>query len=74
MLDQFCGCATTCLVAEKLKRQWVGIDIWSKVQDVVVDLLEQEGLVPPKYTRKTTLARAQYLWAEELYFTNKLPV
>lgn len=74
VLDPFCGCATTCVAAEKLKRQWVGIDIWPKVQDVVVDRLEQEGLIAPKYTRKTTSTRAQYLWAEELYFTNKLPV
>ena len=27
MLDPFCGCATTCVVAEKLGCQWIGIDI-----------------------------------------------
>ena len=27
VLDPFCGCATTCIAAEKLNRQWVGIDI-----------------------------------------------
>ena len=27
MLDPFCGCATACVAAEKLQRQWVGIDI-----------------------------------------------
>lgn len=47
VLEQFCGCATTCLVAEKLTRQWIGIDIWPKVQHVVVNRLEQEGLIPP---------------------------
>lgn len=26
VLDPFCGCATTCLAAEKLGRQWIGID------------------------------------------------
>ena len=26
VLDPFCGCATTCLAAEKLDRQWLGID------------------------------------------------
>ena len=27
VLDPFCGCATTCIAAEKLDRQWIGIDI-----------------------------------------------
>ncbi|MCY4236922.1 MAG: site-specific DNA-methyltransferase [Rhodospirillaceae bacterium] len=26
VLDPFCGCATACVAAEKLNRQWVGID------------------------------------------------
>jgi hypothetical protein len=27
VLDPFCGCGTTIAVAERLKRQWIGIDI-----------------------------------------------
>jgi len=27
ILDPFCGCGTTIMVAEKLKRKWIGIDI-----------------------------------------------
>lgn len=27
VLDPFCGCATTCLAAEKLGRKWIGIDV-----------------------------------------------
>ena len=27
VLDPFCGCATACVAAEQLQRQWVGIDI-----------------------------------------------
>ena len=27
VLDPFCGCATACIAAEKLQRQWAGIDI-----------------------------------------------
>ena len=30
VLDPFCGCATTPVAAERLGRQWVGIDIWDK--------------------------------------------
>ena len=32
-----------------------------------------EGIIAPKYTRKTPEAREQYFWAEELHFTDKLP-
>ena len=43
VLDPFCGCATTCVAAEKLGRQWVGIDISAKAVDLVnVRLREQE--------------------------------
>ena len=35
VLDPFCGCATTCVVAEKLQRQWVGIDVSQKAYDLV---------------------------------------
>ncbi len=27
VLDPFCGCATTCISAERLGRQWIGIDL-----------------------------------------------
>ena len=27
VLDPFCGCATACVAAEQLQRQWIGIDI-----------------------------------------------
>ena len=36
VLDPFCGCATTCVVAEKLGRQWIGIDV-SKMARKLVD-------------------------------------
>ena len=35
ILDPFCGCATTCIAAEELQRQWVGIDIGEKAADLV---------------------------------------
>ena len=33
VLDPFCGCATTCVAAEKLNRQWIGVDISYKAFD-----------------------------------------
>ena len=47
VLDPFCGCATTLVVAERLKRQWVGIDIWDEAHDAVVYRLQREGLRGP---------------------------
>ena len=44
LLDPFAGCATTCVAAERLGRQWVGIDIWGKAHEVVLDRLRKEGL------------------------------
>jgi len=35
VLDPFCGCATTCVTAEKLNRRWIGIDISVKAYDLV---------------------------------------
>ena len=53
ILDPFCGCATTCVAAEKLKRQWIGIDIWDKAHKVVIKRLKEEGyLAGPKDKRQ----------------------
>ena len=34
VLDPFCGCATACVAAEQLNRQWVGIDISPSAEDI----------------------------------------
>ena len=44
VLDPFCGCATTPIAAERLGRQWVGMDIWDQAYQIVLDRLETEGL------------------------------
>ena len=56
VLDPFCGCATTPIAAERLGRQWVGIDIWDRAYKTVLDRLEWEGMAVPneddeRYTR-----------------------
>ena len=42
VLDPFCGCATTCVAAEKLGRSWIGIDVWPNMIDVAMDRLKRE--------------------------------
>jgi len=42
VLDPFAGCATTCVAAELLGRQWAGIDIDSKALEVTVERLQRE--------------------------------
>ena len=42
MMDPFCGCATACIAAEELQREWVGIDISPKAADLVVSRMQGE--------------------------------
>ena len=62
VLDPFCGCATTCIAAERLDRQWIGIDVSHKAYDLVKDRLDKE------------VARPDELFGEEVQLTTKLPV
>ncbi len=39
VLDPFCGCATTCIAAENLGRQWIGIDLSPKAGELVLQRL-----------------------------------
>ena len=41
VLDPFCGCATACVAADRLGRQWVGIDISPKAVELVNMRLQQ---------------------------------
>ena len=42
LLDPFCGCATALVAAERLQRQWVGIDLSPLAAKLVVSRLEKE--------------------------------
>lgn len=60
VLDPFCGCATTCIAAERLEREWVGIDVakeaWNQIErrlnsEVPADMFRGEAhfsTTPPK--------------------------
>ena len=46
VLDPFCGCATTCVAAEQLRRRWIGIDIDPEAETVTNDRLRfQTGIM-----------------------------
>ena len=49
VLDPFCGCATTCVAAERLDRQWIGVDVSIKAFEIVKKRLGKE--VPPNLFR-----------------------
>lgn len=63
VLDPFCGCATTCVAAERLQRQWIGIDLSPKSYELAQSRLEQSGIIKsvihrkdcPKFTDKGVL-------------------
>ena len=48
VLDPFCGCATTCVVADREQRQWVGIDE-SKLAAKLVKMRIKKDQKDPKY-------------------------
>ena len=72
ILDPFAGCATTLIAAERLNRQWVGIDIWKKAEEVVLDRLEREGLFAKKYKRQAKSTAPGVLFAEHMHFTSEI--
>ncbi|MYF87345.1 MAG: hypothetical protein F4178_13655, partial [Rhodospirillaceae bacterium] len=66
ILDPFAGCATTCVAAERLGRQWAGIDIWENAKAVVLDRMAKERLALPEAERGD-------LFTADIVFTDKPP-
>ena len=54
VLDPFCGCATACVAAEKLDRQWVGIDLSPVAYTLVQERLAREVNVGSDDTPRLT--------------------
>ena len=42
ILDSFCGCATTLVAADRLQRDWIGIDISAKASELVVERIKDD--------------------------------
>lgn len=67
VLDPFCGCATTCVAAEMLGRQWIGMDIWDGAYGVTIDRLKKEGCLvgPDGSSLNQVTARGQITYTTE---------
>ena len=56
VFDPFCGCATACVAAEKLDRQWVGIDVSEKAAELVQTRIKKElGILLFKLNHRTDI-------------------
>jgi len=71
VLDPFAGCATTLVSAESLGRQWIGIDIWERSKEVIVDRLEKEGLI--QKDKKGKKLGQEHLFSKNILFTKQMP-
>ena len=71
VLDPFCGGATTLVAAERLARQWVGIDIWQEAHDLVLKRL-QEKLILESDAKPDTNPEDFFIEGE-VHYTKKMP-
>ena len=74
VLDPFAGCATACVTAENLSRQWVGIDLSPKAAELVNMRLQQAmgSLFHHGYvTARTDIPRRTDIDAPKNYRQNK---
>ena len=55
VLDPFCGCATACVAAEHLQREWIGIDLAEKAADLVRHRLADDTGIFGKITHRTDI-------------------
>ena len=55
VFDPFCGCATACVSADSLDREWIGIDISPKAADLVKYRLRQMGFWPRQIHHRTDI-------------------
>ena len=53
ILDPFCGCATTCVAADRLQRNWIGIDVSEKAAKLVVDRIKDDQGMFKSITHRT---------------------
>ena len=57
VLDPFCGCATACVAADRLNRQWAGIDLSPLAAKLVRQRIQAEGPLLYDLTHRTDIPR-----------------
>ena len=71
VLDPFAGCATTCVSAETLHRQWVGIDLSPLAAKLVKSRLKDEFKLFYELNHRTDVLRRTDLGKLPSYRTHK---
>ncbi len=72
VLDPFCGCATACVAAEDLGRQWVGIDLSEMADQLVRSRFRRElGLTSFTVTHRSDIPQRTDLGVLPSYKTHK---
>ena len=71
VLDPFCGCATACEAAEKLDRQWVGIDLSDLAYDLVEERLTRAAEEGGLYKFVAEGAKPHVIYREEPDFPKR---
>lgn len=61
VLDPFCGCATTPIAAERLKRNWIGMDIWDGAYTQVMERMERDTILRFDDRSHVTLPQTYYI-------------
>ena len=49
VLDPFCGCATACIAAERLKRQWIGMDVDTIAAEIMQQRMKDDTKLAPEW-------------------------
>ncbi|MCY3631676.1 MAG: DNA methyltransferase [bacterium] len=71
VLDPFCGCATACVAADRLNRQWAGIDLSPLAARLVRSRIQAEGPLLYDLTHRTDIPRRTDVGKVPPYRTQK---
>ena len=71
ILDPFCGCATACVAADRLNRQWVGIDLSPLAGQLVETRMQREGALMFKAVRRADIPQRTDVVSLPNYRTHK---
>ena len=71
VFDPFCGCATACVAAERLSRQWVGIDLSELAAKLVKSRLKKEMKLFYDIVHRTDIPKRTDLGELPNYRTHK---